>query len=83
MVPDLGQWHVPHFPIVAAAEVNGRECDPSVNVSIIFSALSYNFKILLCLNSLERLLTLTVLWVNGQLCCRFFLFPSTHLRELI
>lgn len=61
MVLDLRQWYVPHFPIVAATEVNAQECDPSINVSIIFSALSYNFKILLCLNSLKRLLTLTVL----------------------
>lgn len=45
--------------------VDAQECDPSVGVSsIIFSVLSYNFKILLLSDLLEKILTLTFLWLQ-------------------
>lgn len=51
---DLGQCSVPDFSPMTAVEVNARECDPSVSVSITFSALYYNFKMLL-LPELEKI----------------------------
>lgn len=73
---------MPHFPTVAAAEVNARESDPSVTVSITFSALSYTFKILLCLNLLKSPRTWTVLWVGDQLL-QVLAYPSAHLLQAV
>lgn len=75
---DLGQCSVPDFSPMTAVEVNARECDPSVSVSITFSALYYNFKMLL-LPELEKILTLAVLWLKVRLAALHLLPVSQSL----
>lgn len=76
---DLGQCSVPDFSPMTAVEVNARECDPSVSVSITFSALYYNFKMLLLPELLEKILTLAVLWLKVRLAALHLLPVSQSL----